>query len=156
MVLYQFLGLLNLEWRTYFLTLQLLALEDINMHTDNFMPVTDYRNFLRAICVSTRQHVYQICDIGKKFSPLTVFYKERYPYDFTTSVFMSTQWIFVLLQNGAAGRILRDSEFEFRSGQALLIRRCRATWSLRRSVILSAGIFDKRKCFLNLSLAKPR
>ena len=86
------------------------------MHSDNCMPVTDYRNFRRAICVQTHQHVYQICGIGKQFSLLAVFYKEREPYGFTRSVFMSTQRKFVLLENGAAGRILCDSEFEFRSG----------------------------------------
>jgi len=68
---------------------------------------------------------------------------------------MSTQRIFVFLENGAAGKIPRDSESDFRSGQAHLIRRC-ATCFLRRSVVLSAETFDPRKWFLTLYLAKPR
>ena len=35
----------------YLLTWHLSALEGIDMHSDNCMPVTDYRNFRRAVCV---------------------------------------------------------------------------------------------------------
>jgi len=53
--MYQFLGLLSSEWPRIrplkLLTWHLSVLEGINMHSDNCMPVTDYRNYRRAVCV---------------------------------------------------------------------------------------------------------